>query len=178
MWSTNWGRKQNICLLVLFGTKGSTRCELALGDSMEGLLSARTADGLSPAFCEVDSPVRKSGRLEGTVVGLCFSGLIDLSPIDKCKEGVFSEDSVPIALFSDPKLHVISSTTTQGRVVSKSSMYTGTNPSCKDIPGRMGEKTKSCTSCSELSGGGGVFKCESQSSLTSSIFSTLSGFGE
>ena len=38
--STGWEREWNICLLVLFGTKGSTFCELALGDSMEGLLSA------------------------------------------------------------------------------------------------------------------------------------------
>ena len=40
MWSTGRGRKQNVCPLVLFGTKGSTCCELAAGGSMEGLLSA------------------------------------------------------------------------------------------------------------------------------------------
>ena len=40
MWSTGQGRKRNVCPLVLFETKGSTCCELAVGDSMEGLLSA------------------------------------------------------------------------------------------------------------------------------------------
>ena len=40
MQSTGWGREHNICPLVLFGTKGSTCCEIVLGDSMEGLLSA------------------------------------------------------------------------------------------------------------------------------------------
>ena len=106
-------------------------------------------------------------------MGLCFSG-----PIDKCREEICSEGPAPIALFLDPKLLVISSTTTQGQVGSKSSMYTGTNPSCKDVPERMGDKAYSCTSCSGLSGGGGVFKSESQSSLTSSTSSTLSGFDE
>ena len=135
-------------------------------------------DGLSPAFCEVDSPVRESGRLEDAVVGLCFSGPIDLSPIDKCREGVCLEDPVPIALSLGPELSVNFSTTAQGRVGSKSSMYTGTSPSCKDVPERMGDKAYSYTSCSGLSGGGGVFKSESRSSLTSSTSSTLSGFGE
>ena len=111
-------------------------------------------------------------------MGLCFSGPIDLSPIDKSREEVCSEDPAPIALSLDPELPVISSTTVQGRVGSKSSMYTGTNPSCKDAPERMGNKAHSYTSCSGLSGGGGVFKSESQSSLTSSTSSTLSGFGE
>ena len=111
-------------------------------------------------------------------MGLCCSGPIDLSPIDNCREGVFSEGSAPIALFSDPELPVVSSTTMQGWAGSKSSMYTGTNPSCKDVPGRMGDKAYSCNSCSGLSGGGRVFKSESQSSLTSSTSSTLSGFSE
>ena len=53
---------------------------------------------------------------------------------------------------------IISSTTMQGWAGSKSSMYTGTNPSCKDVPGRTGNKAYSCSSCSGLSGGGGVFK--------------------
>ena len=74
------------------------------------------------------------------MVELCFSGPIDLSPIDKFREGICSEDLAPIALFSDPELLVISSTTAQGQVGSKSSMYTGINPSCKDVPGRMGDK--------------------------------------
>ena len=178
MWSTGWGRKRNTCLLVLFGTKGNTCCELALGDSMEGLLSACTADGFSPAFCKVDSAVRESGRLEGAVAGLCFSGSIDLSPIDKHREGVCLEDPVPIALSLGPELSVIFSTTAQGQVGSKSSMYTGISPSCKDVPERMGDKAYSYTSCSGLPGGGGVFKSECQSSLTSSTSSTLSGFGE
>ena len=143
-----------------------------------GLLSALPANVLSPAFCGVDSPARESGRLEGAVVGLCLSGPIDLSPIDTCRVGVFSEGSAPIALFSDPELLVVSSTTTQGQAGSKSSMYTGTNPSCKDVPGRTGDKAYSCSSCSALSRGGGVFKSESQSSLSSSISSTLSGSGE
>ena len=94
----------------------------------------------SPAICGFDSPARESGRLEGTAVGLCYSGPIDPSPIDICRVGVFLEGSVPIALFSDPELLVIFSTTMQGRAGSKSSMYTGTNPSCKDVPGRMGDK--------------------------------------
>ena len=132
----------------------------------------------SPAFCGVDSPVRESGRLEGAAVGLCFSGPIDLSLIDKHREEVCLEDSVPIALSLGPELPVIFSTTAQGRAGSKSSMYTGTSPSCKDVPERMGDKAYSYTSCSGLSGGGGVFKSESQSSLTSSTSSTLSGFGD
>ena len=73
-------------------------------------------------------------------MGLCFSGPINLSPIDKCREEICLEDSVPFALLLDPKLPVIFSTTTQGQVGSKSSMYTGTNPSCKDVPERMGNK--------------------------------------
>ena len=109
---------------------------------------------------------------------LCCSGPIDLSPIDSCRMGVSLEGSAPSALFSDPELPVIFSATVQGQAGSKSSMYTGTNPSCKDVPGRMGDKAYSCTSCSGLSGGGGVFKSKSQSSLTSSVSSTLSGFGE
>ena len=109
---------------------------------------------------------------------LCFSGPIDLSPIDKCREEICLEDPAPIALFLDPKLLVIFSTTAQGQAGSKSSMYTGTNPSCKDVPERMGDKAYSYTSCSGLFGVGGVFKSESQSSLTSSTSSTLSGFGE
>ena len=145
---------------------------------MVGLLSALSMDVLSPAFCRVDSPARESGRLEGAVVGLCCSGPTDLSPIDGCRVGVFSEGSVPTALFSDPKLLVVSLTTMQGQTGSKSSMYTGTNPSCKDVPGRMGDKAYSCSSCSGLSGGGGVFKSESQSSLTPSISSTVNGLGE
>ena len=111
-------------------------------------------------------------------MGLCFSGPIDLSPIGKCREEICLEDPVPIALFLDPELLVVSSITTEGRAGSKSSMYTGTNPSCKDVPERMGNKAYSYTSCSGLSGGGGVFKSESQSSLTSFTSSTLSGFGE
>ena len=111
-------------------------------------------------------------------MGLCFSGPIELSPIDKRREGVCLEDPVPIALSLGPELSVIFSTTTQGQVGSKSSMYTGTSPSCKDVPERMGDKAYSYTSCSGLSGGGGVFKSESQSSLTSSTSSTLSGLGE
>ena len=111
-------------------------------------------------------------------MGLCFSGPIDLSPIDKCREEICLEDSAPFALFLDPKLLVIFSTTTQGQAGSKSSMHTGTNPSYKDVPEIMGNKAYSCTSCSGLSGGGGVFKSESLSSLTSSTSSTLSGFGE
>ena len=145
---------------------------------MVGLLSALSVNALSPAFCRVDSQARESGRLEGTVIGLCCSGPIDLSPNDSHRGGVFLEGSALIALFSDPKLLVIFSTTVQGQVGSKSSMYTGTNPSCKDVPGRTGTKTYSCSSCSGISGGGGVFKSESQSSLTSSISSTLSGLGE
>ena len=135
-------------------------------------------DGLSPAFCVVDSPVRESGRLEGAVVGLCFSGPIDLSPIDNRREGVCLEDPVPIALSLGPKLSVIFSTTVQGWAGPKSSMYTGTSPSCKDVPERMDDKAYSYTSCSGLPGGGGVFKSESRSSLTSLTSSTLSGFGE
>ena len=42
----------------------------------------------------------------------------------------------------------------------------------------MGNKAYSCSSCNGLSGGGEVFKSESQSSLTSSISSTLSGLGD
>ena len=106
MWSTGQGRKRNVCPLALFETKGSTCCELAVGDSMEGLLSAWTTDGLSLAFCVVDSPVRESGRLEGAAVGLCFSGPIDLSPIDKRREGVCLGDSVPTALSLGPELSV------------------------------------------------------------------------
>ena len=68
---------------------------------MAGLLSALSADALSPAICGVDSPTRESDRLEGTVVGLCCSGPIDLSPIDSYRVGVSLEDSAPIALFSD-----------------------------------------------------------------------------
>ena len=90
------------------------------------LLSALSMDALSLVFCWVDSPARESG--------LCCSGPIDPSPIDSHRGGVFLEGSAPIALFSDPKLPVISLTTTQGRAGSKSSMYTGTNPSCKDVP--------------------------------------------
>ena len=112
---------------------------------------------LSPAFCGLDSPARESGRLEGTAVGLCCSGPIDLSPIDSHRLGVPLEGSVPIALFSDPELPVIFTTTAQGWAGSKSSMNNGTNPSCKDVPGRMDDKAYSCTSCSGLSGGGGVF---------------------
>ena len=145
---------------------------------MAGLLSAFSKSVFSLAFCRVGIPARESGRLEGMVVGLCCSGPIALSPIDNCRVGVLSEGSVPIALFSDPELLVASSATMQGWVGSKLSMYTGTNPSCKDVPGRMGNKTNSCTSSNGLSGGGGVFKSESQSSLTSSISSTLSGLGE
>ena len=108
-------------------------------------------------------------------MGLCCSDPIDLSPIDNHRVGVLLEGSVPIALLSDPKLPVISSTTAQGQVGTKSSMYTGTYPSCKDVPGRMGDMAYSCNG---LSGGGGVCKSESWSSLTSSISSTLSGLGE
>ena len=111
-------------------------------------------------------------------MGLCFSDPIDLSPIDKCREGVCLEDPVPIALSLGPEISVIFSITAQGRAGSKSSMYTGTSPSCKDVPERMGDKAYSNTSCSGLSGGGGVFKSESRSSLTSYTSSTLSGFGE
>ena len=111
-------------------------------------------------------------------MGLCFSGPIDLSPIDKHREGVCLEDPVPIALSLGPELSVNFSTTVQGRAGPKSSMYIGTSPSCKDVPERMGDKAYSYTSCSGLPGGGGVFKSESRSSLTSSTSSTLSGFGE
>ena len=109
---------------------------------------------------------------------LCCSDPIDLSPIDNHRVGFFSEDSAPIALFSELELLVVSSTTGPGQVGSKSFMYTGTSPSCKDVPGRKGDKAYSCTSCNGLSGGGGVFKSESWSSLTSSISSTQSGLGE
>ena len=112
------------------------------------------------------------------MVGLCMSGPIDLSPIDNCRPEICLEDPAPIALFVDPELLVISSTTAQGQAGSKSFMYTGTNPSCKDAPERMGNKAYSYSSCSGLSGGGGVFKSESRSSLTSSTSSTLNGFGE
>ena len=95
---------------------------------MAGLLSALSTGVLSPAFCGFDSPVRESGRLEGTAVGLCCSGPIDLSPIDSRRVGVSLEGSVPIALFSDPELPVIFPATAQGQAGSKSSMYTGTNP--------------------------------------------------
>ena len=47
--------------------------------------------------------------------------------------------------------------TPQNSLGSKSSMYTGTSPSCKDVPERMGNKAYSYTSCSGLSGGGGEF---------------------
>ena len=86
-------------------------------------------------------------------MGLCSSGPIDLSPIDKRREGVCLEDSVPIALSLGPELSVVFSTTVQGRAGPKSSMYTGTNPSCKDVPERMGDKAYSYTSCSGLPGG-------------------------
>ena len=145
---------------------------------MVGLLSALSVDALSPGFCRVDSPAGESGRLGGMAVGLCCSGPIDLSLIDSCRVGVFSEGSEPIALFLDLELLVIFSTTAQGPVGSKSSMYTGTNPSCKDVPGRMGDKAYSRSSCSGLSGGGGVFKSESWSSLTLSTSSILGWLGE
>ena len=98
-------------------------------------------------------------------MGLCCSGPIDLSVIDNCRVGVSSEGSSPIALFLDPKLPVVYSTTMQGWAGCKSSTYTGINPSCKDVPGRTGEKVYSCTSYYGLSGGGGIFKSESWSSL-------------
>ena len=100
-------------------------------------------------------------------------GSADLSPIDTCRKGVFSEDSSAYCTILRPQ--------TTGRYFNNRARLGGVLVTCTQVQiphVRMYLEERATRHIHAIHAvgflGGGVFKSESQSSLTSSTSSTLS----